>query len=49
MISVVILTLNNDIFVFEINFSDFLCIADYRDSKVLGDLRTNLCRITIDT
>ena len=49
MISVIILTLNNDVLLFPVHFTDLLCIADYRNMKVLGKLRTNLCGITIDS
>ena len=45
MISVIILTFYDHRIAVDL---DLLRIADYRDPKMLGDLRSNLCGISID-
>ena len=46
MISVIELTLYDNIFAFDF---DILCIRNNRDSQMLGNLRSNLCGIAIDS
>ncbi len=46
MISVLILTLNNN--AVSLNF-DILCIRNYRNTQMFGNLRPNLCRVTVNS
>ena len=48
VISVVVLTLNNDVLLSLVNLYDLLSVGNYRDLKMLGDLRTYLSGIAID-
>ena len=49
MITIIILTLNYDVFLSFVYFTNLLSVADYRKAKVLGDLRTYLSGIAIDS